>query len=186
MACDQTKNMLHGYLDNELDAARAAEFERHLESCHECTAALENAEALRSGLRRAALYEPAPSSLRAKIGAELDAIGPSAPVVMPIRAKGGVAAWQWLAVAATILVIAGAGWISVRLTSSSRGSADLAAAELIDAHVRSLQPGHLMDVISTDQHTVKPWFDGKLDFIPPVNDFTDEGYPLTEIGRAHV
>jgi anti-sigma factor RsiW len=180
VACEQSKNMLHGYLDNELDATRAADFERHLESCRECTAALENAEALRSGLQRAALYEPAPANLRLKIAAGLDEATPAAPTLMPrSQARKIDSSWRWLGVAATILVIAGLGWLSLRSFSLSSGAADLAAAELIDAHVRSLQPGHLMDVVSTDQHTVKPWFDGKLDFIPPVNDFTDEGFPLT-------
>jgi mycothiol system anti-sigma-R factor len=178
VACEQSKDILHGYLDNELDAARAAEFERHLESCRECTGALENAEALRAGLRRAALYEPAPANLRSKIAAELGSASAVAPTAIPLKAQKSASPWRWLAVAATVLVIAGAGWLASRSFSASSGAADLAAADLIDAHVRSLQPGHLMDVVSTDQHTVKPWFDGKVDFIPPVNDFSDEGFPL--------
>ena len=59
-----------------------------------------------------------------------------------------------------------------------RGQSPRITAELIDAHVRSLQPGHLIDVQSTDQHTVKPWFDGKLSFIPPVTDYSGQGFPL--------
>jgi mycothiol system anti-sigma-R factor len=170
--CDLNRTVLHGYLDGELDAARAAEFEHHLETCRECTTALGSEESLRSSLQRSGLYENAPLGLRKKIRAELDA-------ATAIPAAIRIPAWRWLAVAATILVVASVSWFSwPRPGKDSASTTPFTVAELIDAHVRSLQPGHLTDVASTDQHTVKPWFNGKLAFVPPVKDFADEGFPL--------
>ena len=85
--------------------------------------------------------------------------------------------WTWLAVAASILVVALLTWRALP-GLQGRGNSNLLAQELVASHIRSLQPGHLFDVQSTDQHTVKPWFDGKLDFSPPVGDLTEEGFPL--------
>ncbi len=170
MSCDFSATLLHAYLDGELDASRAAEFERHLEGCRECTTTLGGAESLRASLQRAQLYESAPAGLRKKIRTELKV---SAPSTNPST----VAMWRWLAIAATLLLVTGVAWLAFpHIHSGTSGS--VTSAEMLDAHIRSLQPGHLTDVTSTDQHTVKPWFNGKLDFIPPVRDYMDEGFPL--------
>jgi mycothiol system anti-sigma-R factor len=174
VSCDLTRTNLHGYLDGELDAARAAEFERHLETCRECNAALSVGESLRSALQHSGLYERAPESLHQKIRADLKAAN-----VAEIAPRTAPPAWRWLAVAAAILLVASVSWLALpSYFPGKSGPTEVTAAELIDAHVRSLQPGHLTDVTSTDQHTVKPWFDGKLDFVPPVKDYADEGFPL--------
>ena len=178
MSCDFTRTVLHGYMDGELDATGAAEFERHLESCRECTSALGAEESLRSSLQRSGLYENAPVALRKKIRAGLDAATASS-------AATRITVWRWLAVAAAILIVASVSWFAGPRFQNSAASAPFTAAEIVDAHVRSLQPGHLTDVVSTDQHTVKPWFDGKLAFVPPVMDYRDEGFPLVG-GRLDV
>jgi mycothiol system anti-sigma-R factor len=180
VSCELTQSVLHGYLDGELDAARAADFERHLLSCPQCVAALEAQETLRSSLQRAGLYERAPESLRRKLAVQLGA--PAPVTVVPIRARSRPS--TWIAMAAAFLLVAFLGWRTISGPNENRGQMELASA-IVDAHLRSLQPGHLEDVISTDQHTVKPWFDGKLDFAPPVRDFTNEGFPL-QGGRLDV
>jgi mycothiol system anti-sigma-R factor len=171
VSCNFTSTALHGYLDGELDAARSAEFERHLENCRECEKALQTEESLRSELQRSGLYEQAPVSLRKRIRADLDK-ATATPVAQRIPV------WRWVAVAASILVVAGISWYAWPRPSVTSSSVPFTAAEMIDAHIRSLQPGHLTDVASTDQHTVKPWFAGKLDFAPPVKDFSAEGFSL--------
>lgn len=177
MTCDLTRADLHGYLDGELDAVRAAEFESHLESCAACIAELETQESLRTAIRRGLLYERAPAPLRKKVASEIKT---RKPVAIPLRQTS----WRWLAVAAGLLLILYAGWHAFPGIGGRDQSTTL-AAQLIDDHIRSLQPGHLNDVVSTDQHTVKPWFDGKLDFSPPVRDFAEQGFPL-QGGRLDV
>jgi mycothiol system anti-sigma-R factor len=179
VSCELTQTVLHGYLDGELDAARAADFERHLISCAECVTALEAQESIQSSIQHAALYERAPASLRQKLQSQLGTSSRSS--VTPIR---NPAPWRWLAIAAALLLAVSLGWRLFPSLRGSRGETAIASA-IVDAHLRSLQPGHLEDVQSTDQHTVKPWFDGKLTFAPPVHDFVNEGFPL-QGGRLDV
>jgi mycothiol system anti-sigma-R factor len=169
---------LHGYLDGELDALSAANFEKHLETCPDCTRTLAAEEALRQSIRQAALYERAPDSLRKSL------LGKSQQPLPAVRPFPGarVSPWRWLAVAAVFLLAVFIGW---RQLNRGPGSSQLMAASFVDAHLRSLQPGHLTDVESTDQHTVKPWFDGRIDFAPPVRDFANDGFPLVG-GRLDV
>jgi anti-sigma factor RsiW len=177
VSCDFSPTVVHGYFDGELDAVRAADFERHLEVCLECRNSLEHMESLRRRIRRGALSEHASPQFREQIRKQLGLVSNA-----PARAISG---WRWLLVPAFGLVtVAAVFWAALALIQPHTNSARI-TAELIDAHVRSLQPGHLTDVISTDQHTVKPWFDGKLDFIPPVTDFSDQGFPL-QGGRLDV
>jgi mycothiol system anti-sigma-R factor len=179
MSCELPRATIHGYLDGELDAVRAAEFERHLEQCPECVASLESQESLRSSLQRAQLYEKAPAQLRQKV---LASLRPAEPISISSHRRPAIA--QWLAVAAVLLLLLYSGWRFLP-GLGEKNSQSVLAAQIVDAHLRSLEPGHLTDVISTDQHTVKPWFDGKLDFAPPVQDFADDGFPLTG-GRLDV
>jgi len=169
MACEQSTTHLHAYLDGELDAAGMARFEQHLKACPHCAAALAAEEALRRSLQMAALYERAPESLRKTVR--------SSSSTAPTLASTHPGAWRWLAVAAALII---ATLWGTRLFSPAIKSSQQAAwtTTLLDAHLRSLQPGHLTDVESTDQHTVKPWFDGKLDLAPPVRDFANDGFPL--------
>lgn len=177
MSCNRAVTVLHGYFDSELDALGAAEFDRHLEQCSACISALEAVESLRSSMNIAHLYEKAPALFRKKVLVRLSSTRPV--VIFPARTP-----WRWLAVAAVFLLVAYTGWRVIPINRGGNYETSL-AAEIIDAHLRSLQPGHLTDVVSTDQHTVKPWFDGKLDFSPPVQDFTDQGFPL-QGGRMDV
>jgi anti-sigma factor RsiW len=170
VATDSYAPLLHAYLDSELDLVRSLELEEHLKTCPDCAQEVWTQQTLRQGLRSANLYHRAPAGLESRIRASLPR--ENKVVEMPRRNL-----WNWMAVAAAILVALVLTW---RMMPSFLGRAgtDLLAQEVVASHIRSLQPGHLLDVESTDQHTVKPWFNGKIDFSPPVKDFAEDGFPL--------
>ena len=170
MATDPYTPLLHAYLDSELDLVRSLELEEHMKSCPDCAQEIWTQQTLRQGLRSGSLYHRAPAGLEARIRASLPL--ENKVIEMPRRNF-----WNWVAVAAAIVVALVLTW---RMLPSflGRSQTDLLAQEVVSSHIRSLQPGHLMDVESTDQHTVKPWFNGKLDFSPPVKDFAEDGFPL--------
>jgi anti-sigma factor RsiW len=179
VTCELSQSQLHGYLDGELDPMRAEEFERHLSTCSQCIAQLEEQESLRASLRKAQLYERTPRALSRKIKRKI------AHTESDYQWSWG-SILQWVAASAAIVVLMTVTYYGVQGLLGGRSGAEQAElAEVMDAHVRSLQPGHLTDVTSTDQHTVKPWFNGKLGYVPPVRDFTEAGFPLVG-GRLDV
>jgi anti-sigma factor (TIGR02949 family) len=172
VACESDGPILQGYFDGELDLVRSVEFEEHLKACPDCAAELQAQQLLRQALRSSNLYERAPESLRDRIRAKLPGTKVQ-PKLIPIRRP----VLEWLAIAAGIVIAIFLGARVVPNIGAQRQT-NLVAQEIVAGHIRSLQPGHLFDVQSTDQHTVKPWFDGKLDFAPPVTDFANQGFPL--------
>jgi anti-sigma factor RsiW len=164
--------LIHAYVDGELDLARSLEVEQHMEQCEVCAIAYRNQIALRSALKDSSLYHSAPAGLQKRIRSSLRR---EAKSEVGRRLFG----WRWLPVGALALVLLMA-LVVWRAVPGLRPSGDeLLAQEIVSNHVRSLQlEGHRTDVISSDQHTVKPWFDGKLDFAPPVKDFSSQGFPL--------
>ncbi len=167
MICRDVEARLGAHLDGELDAAEAAEVRAHLETCAACAALLERHQTLRAAVRDELPFHRAPDVLRARVR---DAMREAAPRLALRRAVP----WRALAVAASAVLVVAGTW---RL-ASDRAAASALTEEVLAAHVRSLMPGHLTDVASTDQHTVKPWFDGRLDFSPPVADQAAAGFPL--------
>jgi anti-sigma factor RsiW len=161
MSCEHVRRDLDAYLDRELDVESAKDVGDHIGGCVACRRLVMEREAL-GGLVRAAPYHTAPERLRARVLAHTT------------RSNTIRRAVPWAA-AAALVVSLGAG-IGLWRTSSTRSESF--ANEVVDNHVRSLMASHLFDVQSTDEHTVKPWFLGKLDFSPPVADLTSIGYPL--------
>lgn len=170
MKCELARTTVHAYFDGELDAIRSAEFEAHADVCPECGDRLRALGALRKQIRESDLLEQASPQLVNRVKKQLGG--------QEVEAEAGFFRSRKLipAFGALAAIIASLAIVFFVFQGHSR-SARVTAA-LLDAHVRSLQPGHLTDVLSTDQHTVKPWFDGKLDFIPPVTDFSQQGFPL--------
>jgi anti-sigma factor RsiW len=168
--CRDTQNLLAGYCDGELDLVRTLEVEGHLHACPVCTQMQQNHHALQAALTEPALYFKAPPNLQPRLHRAARAAISDVP-------RYRVSAWRGASVAAASACVALLMWVLLWLPS--RPAADeLLAQEVVSGHIRSLMANHLTDVPSSDQHTVKPWFEGKLDFAPSVTDLTAQGFPL--------
>jgi anti-sigma factor RsiW len=168
--CRDTQLFIHGYLDGELDLVKSLEVEQHLQDCPACSQAYKNHQALRAAFSASSLYVTSPVALRKRIHSSVRRASQAAPAPLVMR-------WRWLGVVASLAAVVVMVWGLARSLSAPSVD-DLLTQQVIASHVRSLMPNHLADVASSDQHTVKPWFNGKLDFSPWVEDLTDRGFPL--------
>ena len=191
MNCEEIANLMDGYLDGELDALTSQKIEQHLRDCNKCEEGFEADTALAHAITQSAPYYKATAELRQRIQSSLrDAVGvkdkdgSGQPGQLSVPRPQGErrpvlsqVPWNWLALAAAIIL--GALITAVFLPRMRAPNADqFLATQLIASHVRSLMADHLTDVASSDQHTVKPWLDVKLDFAAPVVDLSGDGFPL--------
>ncbi len=191
MNCEEATKLMDGYLDGELDPVTSQKIEQHLRDCRKCEQAYKTHGLLIRAIGNGAPYYKAPAELHERIQSSLREeiadrpmrkVTPDAQPLFPRRQPEPRTIllgtpWNWLALAAAIVFAA---IIALNLVPRLQrpGADQLLATQLIASHVRSLMANHLADVASSDQHTVKPWLDAKLDFAPPVVDLSSEGFPL--------
>ena len=170
MNCKETKEVLHGYLDGELELAHNLAVEQHLQEGAACARSFQGQQSLRKVMARSSLYFEAPKGLEKRL---------RSAVRQANKAESSRWSWRWdwtrmltpLAAAAVVLLVA----MPLVMRTSTE---DRLSQEIVSSHVRSLMASHLIDVVSADPHTVKPWFNGKLPFSPPVTDPAAQGFPL--------
>lgn len=194
MDCKTCEPLLDAYADGELELSQALALEQHLESCAACQQAYTQIRDLRRAVRQEATYYATPAALGERIGALVPAPAGSPPPqrgrLWRRRAHAAPAAaarhpsqrWVALGIATAFAILLG---LNMHLYHQQLAASVPLTQALVDDHVRSLVTGHLMDIPSTDMHTVKPWFNGKLDFSPPVQDLKAQGFPLAG-GRLDV
>lgn len=161
--CTVCQTLIHGYLDQELDPPTTANVAGHLAECVDCARLHDQARRLKVSVKRQVPYYPAPKALTESV---LAAVAPRTSAVERWR--------TWLAPVFSAAALA----LAVVLYVATPGSDQPLMDEAVSSHVRSLMGEHLNDVVSSDRHTVKPWFTGKLDFAPPVFDYAAQGFPL--------
>jgi anti-sigma factor RsiW len=182
LSCEEYNTLIHGYLDGELDLLSTLRLEAHLPECASCAQTYGSHRALRSAMSSGKLYFKPPNELAERIHLSLHQASKAERVaslsvweaLKPMRWR---ISWPSMSIAAAAVLVAMIVW---RLGPGTFGPSpeDLMAQEVLSSHVRSLMANHLTDVPSSDQHTVKPWFDGKVDFSPPVKDLSGDGFPL--------
>jgi anti-sigma factor RsiW len=174
VSCKDTQDLIHGYVDGELDLVQNLQIERHLGECYACAEMLSAQRTLRATIRKHSLYFQPPTGLEKRVRSAL-------------RQASGAGSkplgWMWLlawrgpALAVSFALVAVVSF-SIARFSFPVPAEDMIAQQVVSSHIRSLMEGHLTDVPSSNQHTVKPWFSGKLDFSPAVKDLDANGFSL--------
>ena len=177
MNCHDAEPLLHARLDDELDVAGAITVDRHLRECRACAAQYAALQNLKQEIAAAEPSYAFPSKLERKLASQFTSEGTWLGRLWNRPWQGAAALVAAMACIAVLMFV-----LPTMRTSDGTSAV---AAEVLDNHLRALQPGHLFDVESTDQHTVKPWFQGKTDFSPPVPDLTNDGFILVG-GRLEV
>lgn len=168
MTCEEACELLQALIDGELDAGHAREVENHIAGCPRCAALADDYRTMSRMIAASGARYTAPPGLRRRIEAAL-------PQPQPQRGPNRRSVLRGFAFGSAASAIAATGLVAIVLRQDDEARIQ---SELVSAHLRSLQAGHLTDVLSTDQHTVKPWFNGRLDVAPPVIDLTAQGFTL--------
>lgn len=179
MDCAEVIGLLGRFLDDELDPVTESEVERHIENCAGCRSRLGSLQSLGAALEDPALIYHPPADLERYLGEVFSRARRGNLSRLPRRWLPPAPAWLVAEAALLLLTVGLVVWTVTRgRIPPGRAQSSGVVQEVVDGQVRSLESNHLTDVLSSDQHTVKPWFAGKLDFSPPVTDLAKEGFPL--------
>jgi anti-sigma factor RsiW len=169
MSCRETKPLLNAYVDGELDTAGSLAVETHMRGCTSCLSEVEKLHALASAIENGSLRFKAPAHLKRTIQGAIREANP--------QPKASLFSWRWASALASVVLVTALAWTVT--THWARSSEETALVnDIVSSHVRSMLANHVTDVASSDQHTVKPWFSGKLNYSPPTKDLTEQGFRL--------
>jgi anti-sigma factor RsiW len=169
MTCKESKHLLNAYVDGELDSGGSLDVETHMRRCTSCLNDVASLHALASSIENGSLRFKAPAHLKRTVQ---EAIRDANP-----QPGFSLFSWRWASALATVVLAAALTWTVTTNWTKTSGEAGL-VNDIVSSHVRSMLANHVTDVSSSDQHTVKPWFTGKLDYSPPTNDLTEQGFRL--------